>query len=102
MRLHLWNNCPRFWNIFRPKPWSEQHYSLGSECKGNSINERAMGIEPTSETWENCCLRFQIEYEAISLESAYGGRLPVLPCHTTVGLTSASCSSARVFAPRFL
>jgi hypothetical protein len=30
--------------------------------------ERAMGIEPTSEVWENCCLRFQIEYEAISLE----------------------------------
>jgi hypothetical protein len=27
-----------------------------------------MGIEPTSEVWENCYLRFQIEYEAISLE----------------------------------
>jgi len=32
------------------------------------IMERAMGIEPTSEVWENCCLRFQIEYEAINLE----------------------------------
>ncbi len=30
--------------------------------------ERAMGIEPTSEVWENCCLRFQIVYEAINLE----------------------------------
>ena len=27
-----------------------------------------MGIEPTSEVWENCCLRFQIEDEAIPLE----------------------------------
>src|ERR1700740_1492681 len=24
--------------------------------------ERAMGIEPMSEAWENCCFKFQIEY----------------------------------------
>jgi len=35
--------------------------------------ERAMGIEPTSEAWENCCLEFKIQYEAINLKEK--GRL---------------------------
>jgi hypothetical protein len=35
--------------------------SSGRATESTRFMERAMGIEPTSEAWENRCVKFQIE-----------------------------------------
>ena len=44
---------------FRKKFWGEKPVK---PTASTGFMERAMGIEPTSEAWEDCCFKLQIEY----------------------------------------